>query len=197
MTKDPPDRVTDEELVRRVQDDPMGSSGRAAGRALFSRYHDRLYAWCYRHLGDRDRAMDLAQESMLAAWRALPSFEGRSKFSSWLFAIARFRCVSALRRPRLVLDQEQDADALPHPGGDPVDALIESEDEERAIALFRDVLDPDEQTALWLRCYERMPVDEITRVLKLDSRSGARGLLQTARRKLRAALAARDGEETR
>jgi RNA polymerase sigma-70 factor (ECF subfamily) len=197
MTKEPPDRVTDEELVRRVQDDPTGSPGRAAGRALFSRYHDRLYAWCYRHLGDRDRAMDLAQESMLAAWRALPSFEGRSKFSSWLFAIARFRCVSALRRPRLVLDQEQDADALPHPGGDPVDALIESEDEERAIALFRGVLDPDEQTALWLRCYERMPVDEITRVLKLDSRSGARGLLQTARRKLRAALAARDGEETR
>ena len=96
-----------------------------------------------------------------------------------------------------MLDQELDADALPHPGGDPVDALIESEDEERALALFREVLDPDEQTALWLRCYERMPVDEITRVLKLDSRSGARGLLQTARRKLRAALAARDGEESR
>ena len=197
MTKEPLEHATDEDLVRCVQENPMGSSGRAAGRALFSRYHDRLYAWCYRHLGDRDRAMDLAQESMLAAWRALPSFEGRSKFSSWLFAIARFRCVSALRRPRLVLDQELDADALPHPGGDPVDALIESEDEERALALFREVLDPDEQTALWLRCYERMPVDEITRVLKLDSRSGARGLLQTARRKLRAALAARDGEESR
>jgi len=48
--------------------------------------------------------------------------------------------------------------------------------------------------ALWLRCFEHMPVDEIGRVMRLENASGARGLLQRARRKLRAALAQRVSE---
>ena len=43
------------------------------------------------------------------------------------------------------------------------------------------------QEGEWL-LVERLPVDEITRLLGLDTASGARGLLQTARRKMRAAL---------
>ena len=41
---------------------------------------------------------------------------------------------------------------------------------------------------MWLRAYEGMSVEDITRMMKLNGASGARGLLQTARRKLRAAL---------
>jgi hypothetical protein len=44
-----------------------------------------------------------------------------------------------------------------------------------------------------LRCFERMPVDRITETLCLENASGARGLLQTARRKLRAELEREDG----
>ena len=39
-----------------------------------------------------------------------------------------------------------------------------------------------------LDSFERMPVDEITKMLKIESASGARGVLQTARRKLKAAM---------
>jgi len=45
-----------------------------------------------------------------------------------------------------------------------------------------------EQKAIWLRCFERLPIDEITGMLGIEAKSGARGMLQTARRKLKAAL---------
>jgi DNA-directed RNA polymerase specialized sigma24 family protein len=72
--------------------------------------------------------------------------------------------------------------------------MEEREDQERLIELMRDVLDPIEQEALWLRYGENASVDDITRSLDLKTVSGARGLMQTARRKLRAAARARGGD---
>ena len=56
------------------------------------------------------------------------------------------------------------------------------------VSAMRDALTPLEQTALWLKAYEGMPVNDINRLLGVTDESGARALLQTARRKLRAAL---------
>ena len=56
------------------------------------------------------------------------------------------------------------------------------------LRIIRDELAPEEQQAIWLRCVERMPLDEVTRVMKLDGASGARAVLQRARRKIRAAM---------
>jgi DNA-directed RNA polymerase specialized sigma24 family protein len=58
-------------------------------------------------------------------------------------------------------------------------------------ALLRESLSPVEQQAIWLRCFERLPVDEVTRLLGLTTASGARSVLQSAREKLRRALARR------
>ncbi len=65
--------------------------------------------------------------------------------------------------------------------------------EEELLALIRVSLDEVEQQALWLRCFEKMPVDEITMLLGIEEASGARAVLQRARRKLKAAL--RDTEK--
>ena len=45
-----------------------------------------------------------------------------------------------------------------------------------------------ERQAIVMRCFERVPVGDITDALRIEGASGARGLLQTARRKLRAVL---------
>ena len=60
------------------------------------------------------------------------------------------------------------------------------------VDLVADCLDGVERQALRLRCFERMPVDAITTALDLKESTGARAVLQRARRKLRAALAARE-----
>jgi RNA polymerase sigma-70 factor (ECF subfamily) len=182
------ERQPDSVLLSQVREDPGGPAGRRAASELLSRYQDHVYAWCYRHLGDHERALDLAQEVMLSAFRGLAAFKGASQFTSWLFAIARNRCISELRRPVLLLDADADVDGLESRGDDPAQALVRKMDEQAVLDLIKAHLKPREQDVLWLRCFERMPVDTITTVLKIRQASGARGVLQGARRKLRAAL---------
>jgi len=76
--------------------------------------------------------------------------------------------------------------------------LLENAEEESAMeALLRENLSPVEQQAIWLRCFERLPVEEVTRILGLTNTSGARSVLQSAREKLRRAIERRAGGERR
>lgn len=179
----------DEALVRAAQADPRGEAGRLAASALFERYQDRLYAWCFRHVREREGALQLAQETLVAAFQALPRFEGRAQFSTWLFAIARYKYLGSLRSRRLPID-DVELDEIPSAAGGVEEAFVRREEEERVLAAIHEALEPPEQTALWLRCVECKPVEEITRLMRLTTRSGARGLLQSARRKLREHLEA-------
>src|ERR1700704_4340109 len=69
----------------------------AAFRELTDPYRRELQLHCYRILGSVQDAEDLLQETLLAAWRGLDKFEGRSSFRAWLYRIATNRCLNALR----------------------------------------------------------------------------------------------------
>lgn len=174
-----------------------GPAAEAAATALFGRYHGRVYAWCRRYRRDPEQALDLAQDVLLAAWRSLATWEGKAPFGGWLFVIAHHACIRAARARPPVGDDDFGLEELPDPRPDPATAFEDGQESAALLALVRDHLDEQEQRAVWLRCAERMPVDEITRVLGLDTASGARGLLQTARRKLKAARARRDDGDAR
>jgi RNA polymerase sigma-70 factor (ECF subfamily) len=188
---------SDEALVAEALREPGSRRGRDAASELLGRYQRRVYLWCYRYARDPDRALDLAQEVLMSAYRSLHTFQGRAKFSSWLFVVARNRCLNAVTAPSLLRDDDADLDALPGAAPDPAAEFERRIDEHALRELLAAHLGEDEREALWLRCFERLPVDEITRVMGLDSASGARGLLQRARRHLKAALDERDRKETR
>jgi RNA polymerase sigma-70 factor (ECF subfamily) len=79
--------TTDErELVRRFQRGEPGSF-----EALYDRYGNRVYRFCFRLCGHTADAEDLAQEVFVAAYQGLERFEGRSTLATWLFRIALFR----------------------------------------------------------------------------------------------------------
>ena len=164
-----------------------GDRGDAAAAELFGRYHSRVYAWCRRYRRDPDQALDLAQDVLLTAWRSLATWEGKAPFGGWLFVVTHHACLRAARARPLARDEEYELDEVPDPRPDPASDLEDRQEREVLLALVREHLDPLEQRAVWLRCAEHMPVEEITRVLGLRSASGARGMLQTARRKLKAA----------
>jgi RNA polymerase sigma-70 factor (ECF subfamily) len=183
--------LSDEDLLalyRRAPDDPEGR--RAAG-VLLTRYQERVYVWCYRMVRNHEQALDLAQDALLKAWRALPKFGGRSRISSWIFAIARNECLTALRPKALRLDPSVDPLEVLVEHDDPPAMLMSRESEAAMESLLRDTLSPLEQEAIWLRCFEHLPVPEVTRLLGLTHASGARSVLQSAREKLRAELARR------
>jgi RNA polymerase sigma-70 factor (ECF subfamily) len=191
MSRDTREELPDDQLLSRYRRDPEGIEGRKAAGELLARYRGRVYTWCYRMVGHHEQALDLAQDVLLKAWRALPGFGGRSKFSSWLFAVARNECLTALRPKSLRVDPTADPLTLLIEYDDPPAVLVTRTEEEAMEALLRDHLSPLEREAIWLRCFERLPVAEVTRLLNLTHTSGARSVLQSAREKLRAALARR------
>ena len=181
----------DEELIARWRQAPEGEDGRRAAGLLLARWRGRVYAWSLRLMRDHEDALDVAQVVLIKAWRGLGSFNERSRFSSWLFALTRNECLTALRPRLLKRDETADPLAFLVDEDDPGRLLENAEEEAAMEALLRENLSPVEQQAIWLRCFERLPVEEVTRILGLTHASGARSVLQSAREKLRAALARR------
>jgi len=80
---------------------------------LYRQFAPRIFGLCLRLTGQREAAEDCAQEAFIAAWRALPRFEHRSEFSTWLQRIA-IRTVLARRRGlRVTREVAAPADGLP------------------------------------------------------------------------------------
>jgi RNA polymerase sigma-70 factor (TIGR02960 family) len=68
-----------------------------AFRELSDPFRRELLAHCYRMVGSLVDAEDMLQETLLAAWRGLARFEGRSSLRSWLYRIATNTCLNAIR----------------------------------------------------------------------------------------------------
>ena len=83
---------------------------------LVGRHRRELTAHCYRMLGSPQDAEDAVQEALLAAWRGLPGFEGRSCLRTWLYRVTTsVRLRQGRRRPpdRVTTGR---ADSLAHVG---------------------------------------------------------------------------------
>ena len=181
-------RTRDEALLRRARQKHDSGDAREAAAELLLLYRDHVYQWCYRYVHNHERALDLAQEVLLASYKALPSFGGRASFSSWLFAVTRNRCVSSLRQSSRHPTVAYDLELVPDERETPDRALERREERDLLLRAMRETLSSREQEALCLRIFDNMPVDMITEVLGLKTASGARSILQNARRKLRAVL---------
>jgi RNA polymerase sigma-70 factor, ECF subfamily len=129
-----------------------------AFRQLIEPYRHALDVHCYRMLGSAHDAEDLAQETLLRAWRALGRFEPRAQLQTWLYRIATNACLDELaRRPR----RPEPLDPFPDlpadegvPTYDPearyairegmelalLRAIQELPPRQRAVLIFRDVL---------------------------------------------------------
>ncbi|MBT2659192.1 RNA polymerase sigma factor SigW [Bacillus sp. ISL-18] len=71
-------------------------------------YKNSVYQLCYRMIGNRHEAEDLAQEAFIRAYVNIQSFNQDLKFSTWLFRIATNLCIDRLRKkkPDYYLDAE-------------------------------------------------------------------------------------------
>ena len=75
---------------------------------IVSLYQHKLYQVCYRMLGNKQEAEDIAQEAFVRAYMNLHTFDQKRKFSTWLYRIATNLCIDRIRKkkPDYYLDAE-------------------------------------------------------------------------------------------
>jgi RNA polymerase sigma-70 factor (ECF subfamily) len=113
--------------VARTKDMTLLAAARAGDQGAFDRlvesHRGEINAHCYRMLGSLHDAEDAAQEAFLRAWRALPRFQGRSAFRTWLHRIATNVCLDEIaRRPKRVLPIDY-GPPVPEGGSEPTEPL--------------------------------------------------------------------------
>jgi RNA polymerase sigma-70 factor (ECF subfamily) len=161
--------------------------------AIFAAHQDRVYRVCLRFVGQPQTARELAQETFLTAYRRLADYQGRGSFFSWLYGIARFKAYNAVQKHKDVLTTDGILEAA-DPARGVYDDLRRSERLAVLEAAAAAVLDPVEQEAVYLRYAQGLGQDQITQLLGLTEKSGARGVLQRCRRKLSRELRRRMAE---
>ena len=179
------DLAADRELVERWQ-----AGEQAAFDDLYRRYFDRLRAHCYRRVGDRHVAEELAQEAFVKALQALPKLAGERRFYPWVSVIATRLCVDHHRRLGRVRPSEDiDAGSVDGDHGARLAFLADVDNLDRAM----NRLGPRHAEVLELRERRGMTYAEIADHLEVPQ-STVEALLFRARKALRREFLAVAGE---
>jgi RNA polymerase sigma-70 factor (TIGR02960 family) len=183
-----------------------------AFRELTDPYRGELLRHCYQILGSVQDAEDMLQETLLAAWRGLGSFEGRSSLRAWLHRIAVNGCLNALRdrsrRPREVPPMAEPPqptrqadpvwvepypdvllDGVPDPAPGPEARYDTKESIELAFVTALQHLPPRQRAVLVLRDVLGYRAAEVAGMLG-DTEASVKGALQRARAAVQARLPA-------
>lgn len=86
------------ELLRVIQLAQKGD--RQAFHLLYQQHVGRVYAVCWRLLGDAQKAEDACQEIFIKVWQRLPEFKGDSSLGTWLYSIATRTAIDLWRQDK-------------------------------------------------------------------------------------------------
>jgi RNA polymerase sigma-70 factor (ECF subfamily) len=171
--------ASDEELAAETCGGCMASF-----EELVYRYEKRIYGFALNSCRQSTDAREVTQDTFIRAYQAIAQFDSRYSFATWLFTIARRKCIDHYRAaPRRELEPIPDG-----PGEiDPSEVLARREEQENLWHLARRYLGDAQFQALWLRYAEDMSVAEAARVLG-KTQTHVKVLLFRARQTLGATL---------
>jgi RNA polymerase sigma-70 factor (ECF subfamily) len=135
----------------------------AAFEALVRQHQHEIYRLTYRMTRNAEDAKDLAQEAFVQAYRALGTFRGQSRFSTWLYRIAMNLCLNHLKSSTREDPAEVDGH-LPDERADSLEALM-SDERDRAVAQAIGALPPQQKATLTLRVQQGLSHKEVAEIL--------------------------------
>ena len=157
--------ASDEELVRRVQGGQL-----SAYNILVVKYQHRIINIAQKYVSDYADASDIAQETFIKAYKALPNFRGESSFYTWLYRIATNVAKTYLeniqkQRSQVDIDAEdfesKDTNGVMTDATTP-DRILESEELKRVILKALNELPQELKEAFTLREVEGLSYEEIS-----------------------------------
>jgi len=165
--------------------------------ALVRRYQNYVFRLCYLVMRNEQDAEDMAQETFVRAFRALPRFEIREgkSFEAWLYRISVNTCRSRLRRRwyQALPLPEPELDMPAGPEYRPDQRMIESEQRHEILAAV-DTLGDKHRLVVILRYYAGLTNEEIAETLQIPSGT-VRSRLHMARQRLKTILGYAEAEE--
>ncbi|WP_093919964.1 RNA polymerase sigma factor [Sunxiuqinia elliptica] len=157
----------------------------AAFSYLVEKYRDMVYGLSLKMLKNTEDAEELAQDTFVKAFQSLSSYQGKSKFSTWLYRITYNGAITLMRKRKLALyslDEQRLSDEDELTIGT---RLAEIDQEELAESLKRamEELPADDQVLITLFYYEDQRVEDIAHITGLSA-SNVKVKIHRARKKM-------------
>lgn len=178
---------TDQTLIMRTRAGEANAFGQ-----LVQRYQTSVFNVCYRMMGTRQEAEDLAQEAFIRAYGRLHLFDNNRPFGPWMRTVATNLCLNRLQRSSAIVDPLNDiAERLTtEDEGNPETVTVQNEDAARIHGAINQ-LPPNYRAVIELRHFQGLSYEEIARELGLTL-AAVKTNLYRARKELGKRLHAHD-----
>jgi RNA polymerase sigma-70 factor (ECF subfamily) len=154
----PAEAVEDEILLARI-----AGGDKEAMHVFYRRHRVAVYRFVLRFLRDEAAAEDIANDVFIDVYRQAGRFEGRSKPSTWLLGMARFKALSARRRQRDTVDADEALESFEDDADTP-EVAVQKQDKARALRMCIDRLTPEHREVIDLTFYHGKSIREISEI---------------------------------
>lgn len=151
---------------------------------IVDKYKDLVYTLCVRMLSSESDAEEAAQDVFVKVYRSINTFQGKSKFSTWIYRITYNQCISIIRSKVKLIDLVDDVPESEIDTG-AMDALEGLKQKDRAMYVKQAMESLPETDAfiLTLFYYEELSLEEICKVTG-QTNNNVRIRLHRARKKM-------------
>lgn len=175
--------VEDTDLIRQASRGSVESYN-----LLVSRWEKRMYNYLLRITGNREDALDLAQDVFLKAYQNLRKLDDPDRFGPWLYRIAHNEAYSLFRKRKPEVDVDDVAPEATGQGITMGGTSVFPVELSLAVAAALDRLSPDQREAVVLKHYQGFKFEEMAEILSCPV-STVKSRLYTALELLKAQLA--------
>lgn len=135
-----------------------------AFNAFLEVWHQRLYAYSRRMMGNHEDAADVTQEVLVQVFKSAHQFAGRSAFSSWVYAVAGRKALDALKKRNRERTLDFDESYTLARAALQADALFSGDEAELALHAAIAALPPRQRQVFTLRYFDGLPFAEIASI---------------------------------
>ena len=161
--------LSDAQLAEAARNGHLESFG-----ALYQRYYSSMVALAYSTLGDKELAIDAAQETFVLACGKIESLKSKDKFGAWLAGICRNVSRQVLRTKAKITKSITNKSA---------DKIYDEEYRKEMVNLAVQKLKPAEKELIVLRYYDNLPYEQIAELLDISVQA-VNGRLARTKRKI-------------
>ena len=143
----------------------IATGDRDAFERLYKAYAPRLFRYLFCMIGNAGTSEELTNDVMLAAWKGAASFRGESRVSTWLFGIARYKALNAVRQTQPLTVEVEMASEVAASGEGPQD-VVQRHSLEKSVRSALQELSPEHREVVELTFYQGLSYQEIADIMQ-------------------------------